>query len=124
VTKFKTVDEYIASHPEPVQKVLERVRHSIRKALPGAEESISYNIPTYKRDGFAAIYFAGWKKHYSLYPASSQLLTAFAAELASYEINKATIKFPLSEPVPVKLIARLAAFRAREVSARASSPRS
>jgi uncharacterized protein YdhG (YjbR/CyaY superfamily) len=120
---FQSVDEYIASQPEAAQGVLERVRKSIRKAVPGAKESISYKIPTYKLDGAAMIYFAGWKEHYSLYPASSQLAAAFAVELAPYQVRKSTIRFPLSHPVPVKLIERIAAFRAREVSARGSLQR-
>jgi uncharacterized protein YdhG (YjbR/CyaY superfamily) len=61
---FKSVDEYIASQPEAVQGVLECVRSAIRKAVPGAEEVISYKIPTYKLRGSAVIYFAGWKQHF------------------------------------------------------------
>ena len=71
-TDFKSVDEYIASQPEAVQGVLERVRSTIRKAVPGAEEVISYQIPAYKLHGRAVLYFAGWKQHYSLYPATDQ----------------------------------------------------
>jgi uncharacterized protein YdhG (YjbR/CyaY superfamily) len=70
---FKSVDEYIASQPEAAQSVLERVRATIRKTVPRAEEMISYNIPTYKIDGEPMIYFAGWKQHYSLYPSASVL---------------------------------------------------
>jgi uncharacterized protein YdhG (YjbR/CyaY superfamily) len=113
-----SVDEYIASQPEAVQGVLKRVRSAIRKAVPGAEEAISYQIPTYKLDGAAVLYFAGWKRHYSLYPASGHLVTAFKDDLAPYQISKGTIRFPLSEPVPVKLIERIAKFRAKEVAER------
>ncbi len=67
-TDFKSVDEYIASQPEAVQGVLERVRGAIRKAVPSAEEVISYKIPSYKLQGGPVLYFAGWKKHHSLYP--------------------------------------------------------
>jgi len=111
-TAFRSVDEYIATHPADVQAVLQRVRATIRKALPGAEETISYQIPTYKLHGGYVIYFAGWKKHFSLYPASARLVAAFKDELAPYEISKGTIRFPLSEPVPVRLIARIAKFLA------------
>jgi uncharacterized protein YdhG (YjbR/CyaY superfamily) len=65
-TDFKSVDEYIASKPEAVRGILERVRSAIRKALPGADEVISYQIPAYKLQGRAVIYFAGWKQHYSV----------------------------------------------------------
>lgn len=114
-TDFKTVDEYIASRPEAVRGVLERVRSTIRKAVPGAEEVISYQIPAYKLEGALVIYFAGWKQHYSLYPAIGGVVPAFADELAGYEVSKGTIRFPLSQPVPVKLIARIAKFRAKAV---------
>ena len=113
----KNVDEYIASFPRAAQEVLERVRSTIRKAVPGAEEAISYRIPTYKLHGRYVIYFAGWKQHYSLYPANERLVSAFKKDLAPYEVNdKGTIRFPLSEPVPVKLVAGIAKFRAREVA--------
>jgi uncharacterized protein YdhG (YjbR/CyaY superfamily) len=114
-TDFKSVDDYIASQPEAEQGILGRVRSAIRKALPGAEEVISYKIPTYKLNGGAVLYFAGWKQHCSLYPATGGVLAAFKDELAPYEVNKSTIRFPLSLPVPVQLIGRIAKFRAKEV---------
>jgi uncharacterized protein YdhG (YjbR/CyaY superfamily) len=116
---FNPVDEYIASQPETAQPVLERVRSTIRKAVPEAEEVISYKIPTYKLRGFPVLYLAGWKRHYSLYPCTGDLVAAFQDELAPYEVNnKGTIRFPLSRPVPVKLIERIAKFRAKEAARR------
>ena len=120
-TDFKSVDEYIATHPEDVQAVLQLIRSTIRKAVPGAEEVISYQIPAYKLQGGRVLYFAGWKQHYSLYPASARLVAAFKEDLAPYEVNKGTIRFPLSEPVPVKLIERIAKLRAKEVAERAKA---
>ncbi len=117
-TDFKSVDDYVAAHPQDVRAVLQRVRSTLRKALPGAEEVISYQIPAYKLHGGAVIYFAGWKQHYSLYPATAPLVAAFHDELAPYQLSKGTIRFPLSEPVPVRLIARLAKFRAQETAER------
>ena len=117
-TDFKSVDEYIASQPEAVQSLLKRVRSTIRKALPGAEEVISYKIPTYKLHGGPVLYFAGWKQHYSLYPATGHVVAAFKDDLAPYQVSKGTIRFPLSQPVPVKLIGRIAKFRAKEVAER------
>src|SRR4029453_8177909 len=120
-TDFKTIDEYIATFPPDVQAILQRVRTTIRKAVPKAEEAISYQIPTFKLHGSYVVYFAGWKQHYSLYPASSQLVAAFKDELAPYQVNKGTIRFPLSKPVPVKLIAGIARFLAKEAEARAKA---
>jgi len=119
-SRFTSVDAYIGAQPEAVQPVLERVRAAIRKAIPKADEVISYSIPAYRLDGRVTIYFAGWKRHYSLYPATRKLVAAFRQELAPYEVNdKGTIRFPLDAPVPVKLIARIARFRAKEMSASA-----
>jgi len=120
---FKSVDEYVATHPEDVQAILRRVRGAIRKALPGAEEVISYQIPTYKLHGHYVVYFAGWKEHYSLYPATGRLVAALRDDLAPYEVNKGTIRFPLGQPVPVKLIARIAKFLAKEAAERARAKR-
>jgi uncharacterized protein YdhG (YjbR/CyaY superfamily) len=117
-TQFASVDDYIAAQPESVHAALSRVRTAIRKALPKADEVISYQIPTYKLDGRAVFYFAGWKEHFSLYPASPELLAAFKKELAAYEINKSTIRFPLNKPVPATLIARIAKWRAKEIAER------
>ncbi len=116
-TDFKSVDDYLATQPEAARRLLEQVRSTIRKALPDAEEVISYQIPAYKVPGGAALYFAGWKKHYSLYPANGELVAAFKDDLAPYEVNdKGTIRFPLSQPVPAKLIDRIAKFRAQQVA--------
>lgn len=112
-TKFPTVDAYIAAQPGPTQQVLRRVRAIIRKAIPSAEESISYNIPAYKLAGGPVIYFAGWKRHYSLYPVGPEVLEVFASELAPYELEKGTARFPLDRPVPAKLIADIAKLRAK-----------
>jgi uncharacterized protein YdhG (YjbR/CyaY superfamily) len=117
-TNFKSVDEYIASQPEAVQGALKLVRSTIRKAVPGAEEVISYKMPAYKLHGGAVLYFAGWRKHYSLYGATGRVVAAFKDDLAPYEVNKGTIRFPISEPVPVKLIGRIAKFRAKELGER------
>jgi|SRR5580704_6205700 uncharacterized protein YdhG (YjbR/CyaY superfamily) len=117
-TGFKSVDEYIASQPVAVQVILGRVRSAIRKAVPGAREVISYNMPTYTLYGARLLYFAVWKQHYSIYAATGQVVAAFQDEIALYEVDKGTIRFPLSEPVPVKLIGRIAKFRAKEVAGR------
>jgi uncharacterized protein YdhG (YjbR/CyaY superfamily) len=117
-SQFKSVDDYIASQPEAVQRVLHRVRTVMRRAVPAAEESISYGIPTYKLHGRPMLYFAGWKAHYSLYPSTAGLVARFKEDLAPYEVNgKGTIRFPLSAPVPAQLIGAIARFRATEVAA-------
>jgi uncharacterized protein YdhG (YjbR/CyaY superfamily) len=117
-TAFTSVNEYIASKPKDVRVILERVRGAIRTAVPAAEEAISYRMPVYMLDGVPVLYFAGWKHHYSLYPASDALVAVFRDELARYQRTRGTIRFPLSEPVPVPLIERLARFRAEQLTTR------
>jgi len=110
-----SVSGYIASQPRGVQPVLRRVRSTIRKAVPQTDEVISYKIPAYKLHGRPVLYFAAWKQHYSLYPATRRVLAAFKDELAPYEVNKGTIRFPLAKPLPVGLVKRLVKARVAEV---------
>jgi len=116
---FGSVDAYIAAQPETAQEALQCVRRAIRKAAPGAEEGISYKMPAYTLPDGPLLYFAGWRRHYSLYPATDRVVAAFDDDLAAYTVDKATIRFPLSQPVPVKLIERIARLRAKEVGERA-----
>ena len=113
---YQSVDAYIASQPEAAQRALEQVRAAVRKGLPKAEEVISYGMPAYKLNSARVLYFAAWKQHYSLYAATASALAKFKNELARYKIQKGTIQFPISEPVPENLIERIAKFRAREVA--------
>jgi uncharacterized protein YdhG (YjbR/CyaY superfamily) len=117
-TRVASVTEYIASKPKEARTALTAVRKAIRTAVPKAEEGLSYQIPAYTLNGVPVLYFAGWKAHYSIYPASDALVAAFTRELAPYERSKGTIRFPLSEPVPVKLIERIARVRAKQITAR------
>jgi uncharacterized protein YdhG (YjbR/CyaY superfamily) len=116
--RTNTVDEYISVQPAATQIVLERVRGAIGKAVPDAEECISYQIPAFKLDGRVLLYFAGFKEHYSVYPASDAMIAAFPGELDRYRVSKGTLRFSLTEKVPVRLIERIAKFRARELAER------
>ena len=122
-TAPKNVAGYIAGFPRPVQTILTRVRNIVRKAVPNADEGISYQIPTYKVQGRPVLYFAAFKEHYSIYPSNAALVAAFKDELERYELSKGTIRFPLSEPVPVTLIERIATFRAKEVAVQQKATR-
>jgi uncharacterized protein YdhG (YjbR/CyaY superfamily) len=110
---FNSIDEYIATFPADIQARLEAVRATIRAAAPGAEERISYQMPTFMQNG-KLVYFAAWKNHISLYPASGSTTQAFADELSKYEVAKGTIKFPTSQPLPLDLIDKIVRFRVNE----------
>jgi uncharacterized protein YdhG (YjbR/CyaY superfamily) len=113
---YKSVDDYVAAQPAPARSVLERVRATICKALPGATEGISYRIPVYKRDGRMVLYFAGFQRHYSIYPATARVVAALRKELAGLLHSKATIRFPYGAPVRTRLITRIAKLRAAEAT--------
>jgi uncharacterized protein YdhG (YjbR/CyaY superfamily) len=121
-TRSKSVADYIAGQPRASQRALRSVRNIIRKALPNAEEVISYGIPAYRLHGYVALYFAGWREHYSLYPVNARLVRSLKPSSASYQVNdKGTIRLPLSEPVPATLIAGIAKAKGKEAAERAKA---
>src|ERR1700680_560043 len=113
----KSVDEYIAAQPEVLRPRLEQVRAAIKRAVPEAEEGIGYHMPGYKLHGKPMLYFASFKEHYSLFAASGTFFATLEDELSGYELRKGTVQFPLTKPVPVKLISRIAKLRAGAISA-------
>jgi uncharacterized protein YdhG (YjbR/CyaY superfamily) len=115
----KSVDEYIAAQPEALRPKLEQVRDAIRRAVPEAVEGIGYGMPGYKLHGKPMLYFAGFKEHYSLFAASGTFFAVLENELSGYELRKGTVHFPLTKPVPVKLISRIAKLRAAGIAASA-----
>ncbi len=123
-TDFQSVDEYIASQPESVRALLERVRSAYRKAIPGAENMISYKIPTYKLGGRPAgdLFPPAGSSTTRSIPSPLVLLAAFGEELALYEVNKGTIRFPLSGALSPSLGSQgIAKLRARELADRAAA---
>jgi uncharacterized protein YdhG (YjbR/CyaY superfamily) len=117
-TRAGSVKDYIASKPKEARAILEGVRRAIRKAVPGVEEGLAYQMPAYTLNGVPVLYFAGWKAHYSLYPVNDALVAAFERELAPYERSKGAIRFRLDAPAPSRLIERIAKFRAKQITSR------
>ena len=109
---FSSINEYIALFPPETQKILEELRAVIRSAAPDAVEKISYQMPTFFLKG-NLVHFAAWKNHIGFYPTSSGTL-AFEQELSIYEGAKGSVKFPLNQPLPLKLIGRIVKFRVAE----------
>ena len=115
----KTMDEYIAGFPKEVQEILEKIRTTIRKAAPDAEETISYLIPTFTLKGKYLIYFAAYKKHIGVYPVPAGD-AKLNEELSVYRTGKGTLQFPLNKPIPYNLITKIVKLRVKENLAKAS----
>lgn len=113
-TKHHSIDEYIATFPEDVQKVLQEIRAVIRSTVPEAVETISYDMPTFNLNGTYLIYFAGWKKHVALYPVTGKTAEALATELSGYKGTKGSVHFPLNKPMPLDLIRKITELRIAE----------
>lgn len=114
-TKFKTIDEYIASFPEEIQKRLTQIRQTIHEVAPQAKEAISYGMPTFKLNGKNLVHFAAYKNHIGFYPTPSGI-TAFEEELSLYKSGKGSAQFPLDQPIPFPLIRNITTYRMQEVS--------
>jgi uncharacterized protein YdhG (YjbR/CyaY superfamily) len=110
--KPKDISEYIATFPEEIQVILEKIRDTIRKAAPDAKETISYQMPAFRLKG-NLVYFAAFKKHIGFFPTPGGI-EAFKDELSDFEVSKGTIRFPLDKPIPYELITRIVAFRVKE----------
>jgi len=113
VAKFESVDAYIASFPPDVQLKLEAVRKAVHGAVPGSEERISYDIAAFRRNGRDYLSLAGWQRHISIYPipgADGEL----DRELTPHKSGKGTLQFPLSEPVPLDLVGKVARLLAEQ----------
>ena len=106
------IDEYITGFPEHIRVILEKLRDTIRKAAPDAEEVMSYQMPAFKFHGML-VYFAMHKNHIGFYPTPSGI-EAFKKELSAYEGAKGSIKFPIEKPLPYGLITKIVKFRVKE----------
>lgn len=109
---ISNIDEYISGFPIPVQKILQMIRATIQKAAPDAKEAIKYAIPTFVLKG-NLVHFAGYKNHIGFYPAPSGL-QAFKEELSGYKGAKGSVQFPIDQPLPLDLIAKIVEFRVKE----------
>lgn len=112
-----SIDEYIARFPEDVQAIMTRLRAVIKDAAPQAEERISYQMPAFYLNG-VLVYFAGFKRHIGFYPTPSGI-EAFKEELSRYKGAKGSVQFPLDQPLPYDLVARIVKFRVAETSQKA-----
>ncbi len=112
-----TIDEYVAGFPPDVRLILRKVRATIRKAAPDAEETIKYRMPTFLLNG-NLVYFAAFKSHVGFYPIPTGI-SQFKKELAPYKQGRGSVQFPFDKPIPYSLISRIVKFRVKENLAKA-----
>jgi uncharacterized protein YdhG (YjbR/CyaY superfamily) len=108
----KDIDEYLARLPADQRAALTKVRRTIKAAAPGATESISYRLPTFKLDGERLAYFGGAKAHCALYGLGA---ARFARELKGFDAHGGTIRFTPDKPLPATLLTKLIKARVAEI---------
>jgi len=108
----QSIDEYISTFPEDVQPLLRQLRVTIKSAAPQATETISWQMPSFKLNGYL-VHFAAYKNHIGFYPGTSAI-DAFKEKLAVYKTSKGAIQFPLDKPLPLDLVTQIVHFRVKE----------
>lgn len=101
------IDRYLSDLDEPKRSTLERLRTSILLVVPEAEQCISYGLPAFRVDGKVVAGFAAFKNHLSYLPHSGSVLDQLADELESYSATKGSLHFPIDQPLPDQLVAKL-----------------
>jgi len=106
------IDDYISRYPAEVQQLLQKMRQTITKAAPKAEEKISYGIPALRLEGML-VWFAAFKNHIGFYPGAGAI-KIFKEELSSYKAAKGSVQFPFDQPLPLALVSRMVKFRVKQ----------
>lgn len=114
MAKYASVDEYMSGLPEDRRAAMEQLRSTVRAAAPDATEAIAYNMPALRLDGRFLVSYEAFKRHYSLFPWSDDMLAELGDALKPYAVGKGTIRFPADEPIPLGLVTRIVAIRRRE----------
>jgi uncharacterized protein YdhG (YjbR/CyaY superfamily) len=105
--KAADVEAYLAACPEPHRTTLEKMRATIRSAVPKeTTEAISYGMPSFRYKG-GLVGYAAFKEHCSFFPMSGRLVEEFADELKAYKTSKGTIQFPVDKPLPAALVKKM-----------------
>jgi len=116
------IDEYIKGWPKDIQTRLQAMRETIQKAAPGAEEAISYAMPSFNLNGYL-VYFAAYKNHIGFYPVPSGM-KEFEKELSVYKSGKGSAQFPHDQPLPLALVTKIVKFRVKENLGKPKKPKS
>ena len=112
------VEDYLAALPDASRAAMEKLRTTIKSVAPDATETISYRMPAFKHRGRILVYYAAFKDHYSLYPASNAVMDALGEELTPYVSGKGTIRFDADKPLPIALVKKIVQARLEENAAR------
>jgi len=112
--KHETVDAYLAGLPEDRRAAMEGLRRTIRAAVPAATEAISYNMPAFRLDGRFFVSYEAFKRHYSLFPWTDEMVEELGDAIRPYAVGKGTLRFPADEPIPLDLVQRIIEIRLRE----------
>lgn len=114
MAKHESVDAYMVSLPEDRRGPMEDLRRTIRAAAPDAVEAIAYNMPAFRLNGRFFVSYEAFKRHYSLFPWSDEMLEELGDRLRPYAVGKGTIRFPADEPIPLDLVTRIVEIRLRD----------
>jgi uncharacterized protein YdhG (YjbR/CyaY superfamily) len=115
-----TVEDYLVTLPEDRRAGVSQLRATIHAAAPEATETIAYNMPAFRSHGGQfLVSFAAYKAHYSLFPASEQVVEALGDELTPYLAGKGTIRFPANKPLPLATVSKIVTIRLAENAAHA-----
>lgn len=120
-TAPRDIDSYIAGFPPEIQKILKKIRTTIEKAAPAAEEAIKYGMPTFTLTG-NLVHFAAFKNHIGLFPPVKGDAD-FKKAASAYEGPKGNLRFPLDEPIPYALIGKMVKLRVKEILTRSAKPK-
>ena len=115
--KANTIDAYLAAIGDDKRAALEQLRKTIRAAVPGAEECISYQLPAFRLDGKPLVLFGATATHCAFYPGSGTAVEAHRDELKGYSTSKGTIRFQPDKPLPASLVRKLVKYRIAENAA-------
>ena len=121
MAKYESVDEYMAGLPDDRRAVMEQLRTTIRAAAPDATEVISYNMPAFRLSGHFLVSYEAFKRHYSLFPWTEQMVAELGDALKPYAVGKGTLRFPTDQPIPLDLVSRIVEIRNREVAQEAGA---
>ena len=109
----RDIDEYVRRFPKDVQRLLQDMRATVRRAAPRAQEVISYGIPAFAVDGKRLVWFAAHKRHVGFYPGVGAIV-AFKKDLSTYKSAKGSVQFPFDEALPLALVSQIVKFRLKQ----------